>query len=435
MAAMIVEDDACENSIWSEPNYKKWKKNSKYLYETLVAHELEGWPSLTVDWFQGSTVSMNGDKITQKLVIGTQTNDEGENYVKVVKLARPLMEKDAIQADKFNHKLREVGKYGADVKLETTITMLHEGDVNVARINPNNEFLIATMTPTGSVLVFDYSKHPSFPADKDFVCHPQFRCNGHEKEGFALSWCPHTNARLLSGAEDGKVCVWDVPRVTGKAEVTVDPTYSQTSHTCVNDVAWHAKYANIFGSVGDDSKVVLHDPRTDSSSSRPAWGNAHAGKAVQSLSFNPYNEYLLATGGADDCVALWDLRYTEGSLHKINDCHSGGVDRVMWCPQRETVLATCGTMDSANGEHSVKVWDIAKIGEEQNDDDEMDGPPELLFSHVGHMRAINDMRWCPGEAWMLASVDASNYLHVWEMDEANRGANPSVATVADEDLE
>ena len=30
---------------------------------------------------------------------------------------------------------------------------------------------------------------------------------------------------------------------------------------------------------------------------------------VNCLSFNPYSEYILATGSADKTVALWDLRF------------------------------------------------------------------------------------------------------------------------------
>jgi len=55
--------------------------------------------------------------------------------------------------------------------------MNHEGEVNRARHNPFNPFLIATKTVCAEVYVFDYSKHPSKPAH-DGKCTPDLRLTG-----------------------------------------------------------------------------------------------------------------------------------------------------------------------------------------------------------------------------------------------------------------
>ncbi len=44
--------------------------------------------------------------------------------------------------------------------------------------------------------------------------------------------------------------------------------------------------------------------------------NAHAAE-INCLSFNPNNEFLLATGGADRVVALWDMRNMTKPLHRF----------------------------------------------------------------------------------------------------------------------
>ena len=43
---------------------------------------------------------------------------------------------------------------------------------------------------------------------------------------------------------------------------------------------------------------------------------AHSAE-VNCLSFNPYSEYILATGSADKTVALWDLRNLKMKLHSF----------------------------------------------------------------------------------------------------------------------
>jgi WD40 repeat protein len=39
---------------------------------------------------------------------------------------------------------------------------------------------------------------------------------GHLREGYGLSWNPHTEGRLLSGSDDGRVCMWDVGAKKGR---------------------------------------------------------------------------------------------------------------------------------------------------------------------------------------------------------------------------
>lgn len=79
----------------------------------------------------------------------------------------------------------ELGGFGGvSGKFDVTVKINHDGEVNRARYCPQNSFWIATKTVTGVVNVFDYSKHPSQPADD--VCRPEIKCLGHEKEGYAL---------------------------------------------------------------------------------------------------------------------------------------------------------------------------------------------------------------------------------------------------------
>ena len=39
---------------------------------------------------------------------------------------------------------------------------------------------------------------------------PTKTSRGHLREGYGLSWSPHTEGRLLSGSDDGRVCMWDL---------------------------------------------------------------------------------------------------------------------------------------------------------------------------------------------------------------------------------
>ncbi len=64
----------------------------------------------------------------------------------------------------------------------------------------------------------------------------------------------------------------------------------------------------LFGSVGDDKAIMIWDVR-EKSPDKPVHlvKDAHKGD-INSIAFNPVNEYVIATGSADKTVALWDMR-------------------------------------------------------------------------------------------------------------------------------
>jgi WD40 repeat protein len=92
----------------------------------------------------------------------------------------------------------------------------HEGEVNKVRHMPQSHNLIATKTVSGEVHIFDYQKHPSFPVNKEV--RPNLRLMGHEKEGYGLAWNSKDEGVVMSGSDDGIICIWDLKEV-GSLEV------------------------------------------------------------------------------------------------------------------------------------------------------------------------------------------------------------------------
>jgi histone-binding protein RBBP4 len=125
------------------------------------------------------------------------------------------------------------------------------------------------------------------------------------------------------------------------------------------------------------------------------------------LSFNPFNETLLATGSADKTIALFDVRNTKQRLHTFEH-HTEEIFQIGWSPKSETILASCGA------DRRMMIWDLSKIGDEQTPEDAEDGPPELLFIHGGHTSKISDFSWNMNDDWVIASVAEDNILQIWQ---------------------
>ena len=179
-------------------------------------------------------------------------------------------------------------------------------------------------------------------------------------------------------------------------------------------MAWHLLHESLFGSVADDQKLRIWDTRSATTNRPSHTVDAHTAE-VNCLSFNPYSEFILATGSADKTVALWDLRNLKLKLHSF-ESHKDEIFQVRWppapapvpappSPSRSsgrpitrpswpapvpTAASTSGICPrSAAGFVSCRIYFLLhQIGEEQSAEDAEDGPPELLFIHGGHTAKV-----------------------------------------------
>uniref|UniRef100_A0A2K6AUP0 Histone-binding protein RBBP4-like N-terminal domain-containing protein n=1 Tax=Macaca nemestrina TaxID=9545 RepID=A0A2K6AUP0_MACNE len=359
--------------------YKIWKKNTRFLYDL--------WPSLTAQWLPDVTRPEGKDFSIHRLVLGIHTSDE-QNHLVIASVQLPS---DDAQFD-ASHNDSEKGEFGGfgsvSGKIEIEIKINREGEVNRARYMPQNPCIIATKTASSDVLVFNYTKHPSKP-DPSGECNPDF---GH----------------LLSASDDHTICLWDISAAPKEGKV-VDAKTVFTGHMAVVDVSWHLLHESLFESVADDQKLMIWDTHSNNTSKPSHSVDAHTAE-VNCLSFNPYSEFILATGSADKTAALWDLRNLKLKLHSF-ESHKDEIFQVQWSLHNETILASSGT------DRRLNIWDLSKIGEEQSPEDAEDGPPELLFIHGGHTAKISDFSWNPNEPWVICSVSEDNIMQVWQMAE------------------
>ena len=400
--------------------FKVWKRNTPFLYDMLAIHALE-WPSLTVQFLpertRGGGADGQDEYDVQRLMLGTHTSDGEGNYILIAEMRLPLPSASYHTDGGYG------GVYG---KLEVVQAINHSGEVNRARCMPGNSQWIASKGNGADVLLFDRTQHVNKP-NRNSQCKPEYRLTGHDKEGYGLSWSHMRDGYLLSGSEDGLVCLWDVSGSTGKRGAGSDSSggvhlpalATFKGHTDnVEDVAWHSANQHLFASASDDKQLMLWDTR--SKPSTPVQTAIPHTAEINSLAFNPHSPNLLLSGSADHTLALLDVRQLSTKLHSFEH-HTDQVFACHWSPFNGT------TFVSGSGDRRCCVWDVRRIGEEQSPEEAEDGPSELLFVHGGHTDKISDVSWMgAGEAveqwqsdeWVIASVADDNILQVWEPAES-----------------
>jgi len=389
-----------EETIINE-EYKIWKKNTPFLYDLVMTHALE-WPTLTVEWQPEQKVNPTKDYSTQNIIMGTHTAEGEQNHLMLAEVRIPL---ENAPINPQYEETKDGGGFANELTGVINITMKinHNGEVNRARYMPQKSNIIATKSPNAEVYLFNTQNHPSKPNDDKFS--PDLILTGHTKEGYGLSWNVLKEGQLLSCSDDKTICLWDV-----EGNKQGNTLKAQTIFSChtevVEDVAWHKHHDSLFGSVGDDKKLLVWDIRQDSKD--PIYKvDAHKSD-VNCLSFNPYAEFILATGSSDNTVGLWDLRNLNMKLHSFEN-HTNPVYTLQWAPFNETILASSGS------DRRVMVWDLSKIGDQQTPQEAEDGPPEVLFIHGGHTAKVTDFCWNPNQDWVVCSASEDNILNVWQM--------------------
>jgi histone-binding protein RBBP4 len=395
----------------NENDHKIWKKNAPYLYDVLITWGLD-WPSLCVNWLPKVDYLKERPFYLQKLVLGTHTSGQEADYLMIGKARLPiskvvlesqspenLSKEDLEYFGRMTNEqmIEDYAKFENKIEIETKIR--HDGEVNKAKASPHEYNIIATQTNKGEIHIFDYYKFPPKPKD-DTIPEPTKKLISHTKIGYGLSWSPFENNYLLSCSYDGSVCLWDL-----KSEGS-DPLFKVKEHLSeCEDVCFCKKQKNIFASCGDDKTIKIMDYREKDAVVSVVGHEAE----INSIDFNPDNEFLYITGSNDKTAALWDLRKPELKLHSFIH-HKNSILNVKWNNRRSNIFASSGE------DNKILVWDLTQIGANIARDDNEEAPSEMIFEHGGHLDKINDFDWNQNEDMMCASVDDMNNLQIWEMN-------------------
>jgi histone-binding protein RBBP4 len=309
---------------------------------------------------------------------------------------------------KYNEQVEEIGGYGAGKKafnFEITQKIVHAGEVNKARYMPQNPDIIATMSSNTHSYIYDRTKHPNLPKDKDKLI-PEITLRGHTDEGFGLNWNPHLEGQLATGGQDQTLCLYDIKGYKPALRHDFQPVRVWKHHSgTVNDIQHHPKHRNYIGTVSDDLTLQIVDTR-EKSDTKAAWKVQAHQDAVNCIAFHPNWETVVATGSEDKTIALWDMRCLDKKLHSI-EAHKNNVISLEWHPQDPPVIG------SASYDRRINVFDLSRVGEEQTPEEAEDGPPELLFMHGGFTNRICDFSWNLNDPWVIAAAAEDNQMQVF----------------------
>lgn len=398
----IIHEHQAKEKIINE-EYKIWKKTVPLLYDTIHTHALD-FPSLTVQWLPEYSFSDDKSTISVKFLYGTNASQHSQDYLKLGSLDLP-----STLAPNFNEITNNFGKLpvpqanDASTPSKNSFKVLdtwkHNGEVNKLAISPNNENVI---TFDNEGIVHLYQLNNGTKDCKDFKY--------HKLEGYALQWL--NDNEFLSGSNDSQIALWDVLKPS-------TPIQSFKNHDAViNDLSLNLTNKKILGSCSDDYTTKIHDIRVSNANDSVAINitNQHI---QNGLMFHPDFSTLLATGGKDNIVSLYDLRYPSKAFRKlfghndsINglkwDIHNNPNKLITWAQDKRVMIWDLDSLD----EHFVYPTDNNENSRKRNSSKTTD--PTLKFISGGHTNRINEVDIHPKISGLTITCGDDSLLEIWK---------------------
>ncbi|KAF8755886.1 Glutamate-rich WD [Rhizoctonia solani] len=280
------------------------------VYEML--HQMNvTWPCLSFDILRDNL----GDNrqtypATSYVVTGTQADVSSKNEVVVMKMSRMCKtQKDDADSDASDD---EDDEEEEDAILEYR-SIPHPGGVNRVRAQPitslssvTTPYYAATWAETGKVHIWDIRPLmesldvPGYTLQKSQASKPVHTVNQHGRtEGFGLDWGTQIG--------DKSVRVWDV-RAKGKKSAA---QIQKAHESDVNVMSWNRGTSYLLATGGDEGGIKIWDLRNlKEASSNPPSPVAHFSwhtAPITSIEWHPSEDSIFSASGSDDQVTLWDL--------------------------------------------------------------------------------------------------------------------------------
>ncbi|XP_043200523.1 glutamate-rich WD repeat-containing protein 1-like [Amphibalanus amphitrite] len=184
----------------------------------------------------------------------------------------------------------------------------HKGSVEDIQWSPSEPTVFASCSVDKSIRIWDSRAAPAK------ACMLQVT-DAHDSDVNVISW-NRTDPFIVSGGDDGKLCVWDLRSLQSGKPVALFKHHSAP----VTTVEWHPSDSTVFASGGADDQVVQWDLAVERDDEAAAEGAAEGAEEDQKLNELPPQLLFIHQGQEDVKELHWHPQAT-GCL--LSTAHSG----------------------------------------------------------------------------------------------------------------
>ncbi|SGZ51493.1 CIC11C00000002633 [Sungouiella intermedia] len=219
----------------------------------------------------------------------------------------------------------------------------------------------------------------------------------------ALAWLrPFGNYRrgvLVGAIETGELKFWDADVLVSTKSLSKATIHTSTKHSgAVKCLLFNPHLPHVLATGGKNGEIYIWDIRTFADPFAPGRAMTPMDE-ILCVSWNNAVSHILATTSNGGYTSIWDLKSKREVLHLSYNGDLGRADFscVSWHPLQLTKLATASQSD---GCPLIMTWDLRNASE-----------PEKILQ--GHQKGILSIDWCLQDPEFLISSGKDNSTILW----------------------
>ncbi|TFK38647.1 hypothetical protein BDQ12DRAFT_683110 [Crucibulum laeve] len=220
---------------------------------------------------------------------------------------------------------------------------------------------------------------------------------------------------LATGLENGELALWDPVKILDGAGSTDSLIFRTANHTGpVRGLHFNPNHTNLLASGGINGEVFVWDLKDTSKPYSPTPGTkSNKLDEITALEWNQQVPHILAGASSTGYTVVWDLRgkrevvalaYGGGAGTLAGQVGAGmavggrrGMSDIAWHPDNATRVVTASEDDSSP---IIMVWDLRNAR----------APEKIL---TGHEKGVLSLSWCKQDADLLLSCGKDNRALCW----------------------
>ena len=224
----------------------------------------------------------------------------------------------------------------------------------------------------------------------------------------SLDWCSDSSQIFVSSSGNGQISIWDRrSKIIKKKPVLW--TWGTSHNQSILSISWNPIQHSLIASGDKASKVRIWDIR---SFNRHLIQLSQHESSIYHVSWCPYNKYLLASSSSDKMLLIYDLRRSglTNPNKKIDESNPSN------SPNSNSNSPSPPNTNNNNNENNIN--SISKLLESLTNNDISNfynsSCPELVFAHCGHTSCIPEFDWCPSGDLTIISTDMDGIIQTWQ---------------------
>ncbi|CAK9869335.1 unnamed protein product [Sphagnum jensenii] len=206
---------------------------------------------------------------------------------------------------------------------------------------------------------------------------------------------------IAGGLADGSIHLWNPAKLISEDEAEREAAAIAKPHThtgAVRGLEFNVLSPHLLASGGDDGDLYIWDISTPSSLSHyPSLRGGIQGE-LSYVSWNRKVQNILASTSFSGTSVVWDLRRQKPVISFTDPTSRRRCSTLQWNPDVATQLIVASDDDRSP---SLQVWDLRNS-------------VSPLKELVGHTKGVLAMAWCPSDSSLLLSCAKDNRTLCWD---------------------